>query len=90
MTGRLAPIAHPETGEILQPVAKGAFADALIIKWRELDGTDKSQFKGCGINVPVAIYRQIEGPARQLVEKWAARRNFAPGFRRPAKKWGRG
>jgi hypothetical protein len=86
VTGRLAPIAHPETGEMLQPVARGAFADACLIKWFELDGTDKRFLKGSGISVPVEIYRQIEGPARNLVEHWARRRGaFKPGFVRPAK-----
>lgn len=86
MSGRLAPIADPKSGNMLQPVAAGAFADACLIKWHELDGTDKRYLKGSGINVPVEIYRQIEGPARQLVEHWARSRGaFKPGFVRPAK-----
>lgn len=71
---RLAPIAHPETGQMLQPVVVGKsrpFARALLTEWGRLDGTDRRHQLGWkSFNVPLDVYERIEGAARARVENW--------------------
>lgn len=78
MTGRLAPITDPVTGVVFQPVLAGAFANAVLIEWQKLDGVDRRGWRSRkAINVPLAIYEQVQAPARALADDWAQRARLA-------------
>lgn len=89
MSNQLKPITDPKTGQVFQPVAAGPFARACLFEWQRIDGVDRSFFRKSAINVPIEIYRQIEGRARAYVEERAREAVGRSGFHRPARKWGR-
>lgn len=60
---RLAPVAHRETGEVMQPVRVAAsplFARHLLDVWSERTGVDQRHRAGWeAFDVPIELYRAM-------------------------------